>query len=216
MEYRQIVAVTGLPGLFQLMSTKSDGAIVKSLADKSLKFVSARIHHLTPLESIEIYTTGDNVRLHEVFEIIKQDDAAAIKTNSTKDNNAAKALFKQILPDFDEDRVYTSDIKKVFKWYAILKENDLLHFEYLKDQPEGSLPDVQAEDAALPAEEKTDKVGPEEKKSTPKAKKTTVKKAESEPVDDVADKKAPPKKKVVSKSDEEKPKKVAARKKGEA
>jgi len=215
MEYRQIVAVTGLPGLFQLMSTKSDGAIVKSLADKSLKFVSARIHHLTPLESIEIYTMGDNVRLHEVFEIIKRDDAAVIKANSTKDNNAAKALFKKILPDFDEDRVYTSDIKKVFKWYAILKENDLLHFEYLKVQPEEPLQDTSTGHAEAQTDEKNVQDKPEEQERAPKIKKATAKKAAGDAAEPHAGK-APAKKKAAPKAGEEKPKKTAAGKKGEA
>ena len=128
MEYRQIVAVTGLSGLYQLISTKNDGAIVRSLTDKSVKFVSARIHHITPLESIEIYTTGENVRLHTVLEAIKTDDSKVAELNSKKDDKATKAFFKTVLPDFDEERVYTSDIKKVLKWYAILKSNNLLNF----------------------------------------------------------------------------------------
>ena len=136
MEYRQIVAITGLSGLYQLMNTKNDGAIVKSLKDNSVKFISARIHHLTPLESIEIYTNDENVRIHEVFEMIKKDDASVEAINSKKDDKAAKALFKTFLPNYDEDRVYVSDIKKVFKWYSILKENELLNFDYLTQDEE--------------------------------------------------------------------------------
>ncbi|MBD0333652.1 MAG: DUF5606 domain-containing protein, partial [Chitinophagaceae bacterium] len=56
MEYNKIVAVTGLPGLYELLSSKSDGAIVRSLDDKSTKFVAARTHNLSHLESIEAYT----------------------------------------------------------------------------------------------------------------------------------------------------------------
>src|SRR5690606_1190600 len=97
-DYRQIVAVTGLPGLYQLVSTKNDGAIVKNLADKTIKFVSARKHQVTPLESIEIYTTSDNIRLHEVFEKMKSDDADVPELSSKKDNEANKAYFKRILP----------------------------------------------------------------------------------------------------------------------
>lgn len=133
MEYRQVVAVTGLSGLYQLMSTKTDGAIVRNLVDNSNKFISARVHHITPLESIEIYTTNEqNARLHEVFETIMQDDTAVLALNQKKDDKAARALFGQILPDFDTERVYTSDIKKVYKWYEILKNASLLNFDYLK------------------------------------------------------------------------------------
>ncbi len=64
MQYREIVAVTGLGGLFQLVASKQDGAIVRSLGRQEYKrFVSSRVHNFTPLESIEVFTTGDNVNL---------------------------------------------------------------------------------------------------------------------------------------------------------
>lgn len=129
MEYRQIVAVTGLPGLFQLLNAQNSGAIVKNLADKGVSFISSRKHQLTPLESIEIYTTEGNVRLDEVLTKIKDFDEKAIEANSKNDKNHYKELFKTVLPNFDQERVYASDIKKVFKWYQLLKENDLLNFE---------------------------------------------------------------------------------------
>jgi hypothetical protein len=130
MEYREIVAVTGLGGLFQLLATKSDGAIVRNLSDKSTKFISARLHNVTPLESIEVYTTNDNVRLHEVFKKMQdQEGSIAIIDGKTADNTAIKNYFKSIFPDFDEERVYVSDMKKMLKWYDLLKANDLLKFE---------------------------------------------------------------------------------------
>ncbi len=130
MEYREIVAVTGLSGLYQLMATKADGAIVRNVADKTTRFISARQHNVTPLESIEVYTTGDNVRLHLVFMKMLENEAtnapSAVKIN---DNAAIKAYFKGIFPEFDEDRVYVSDMKKMLKWFEILKSNDLLKEE---------------------------------------------------------------------------------------
>jgi hypothetical protein len=60
MEYSKIIAVTGLSGLFELVGSKSDGAIVRSLEDKSTKFVSSRVHSFSHLESIEVYTERDN------------------------------------------------------------------------------------------------------------------------------------------------------------
>ena len=130
MVYREIVSVTGLSGLYQLLTTKSDGAIVRNVADKTTKFISARQHNVTPLESIEVYTTGDNVRLHEVFRKM-QDQEATIPLVDAKsaDNAAIKGYFKSIFPEFDEERVYVSDMKKMLKWYELLKATDLLHFE---------------------------------------------------------------------------------------
>lgn len=71
MEYSRIVAVTGMPGLYEILSSKSDGAIVRSLDDETTKFVSSRVHNLSHLESIEIYTTGENVSLGDVFTAMK-------------------------------------------------------------------------------------------------------------------------------------------------
>lgn len=136
MEYRSIVAVTGLAGLYQLVSTKNDGAFVRNLADKTIKFVSARVHHITPLESIEIYTTGENVRLHEVLEGIKANDSAYADLVAKKTTDAEfKNFFGVVLPNFDQERVYTSDIKKIYKWYEILKGADLLNFDFYYQQP---------------------------------------------------------------------------------
>src|ERR1700748_142208 len=110
MEYREIVAVTGLGELYQLLTTKSDGAIVRNVADKSTKFISARQHNVTPLESIEVYTTSDNVRLHEVFHKMQEQEAETKPVDpKTADTNVIKQYFKSIFPEFDEDRVYVSD-----------------------------------------------------------------------------------------------------------
>ncbi|WP_298736861.1 DUF5606 domain-containing protein [uncultured Chitinophaga sp.] len=129
MQYREIVAVTGLGGLFQLLASKQDGAIVRSLEDKSTRFVSSRVHNFTPLESIEVFTTGDNVNLVEVFKAMQEKEAEYPLAPAKADNNAIKAYFKNVYPDFDEEKVYVSDMKKMVKWYAILKANDLLKFD---------------------------------------------------------------------------------------
>src|SRR4051812_24678907 len=114
MQYREIVSVTGLGGLYHLLSTKSDGAIVRSLADNTTKFISSRQHNVTPLESIEIYTTGQNVRLHEVLQKMKESDKA--RPDAKGSSNAIRSYFLEVYPDMDDDRVYTSDMKKMLKW----------------------------------------------------------------------------------------------------
>lgn len=134
MDYREIVSVTGIGGLFQLMATKSDGAIVRNLADKTTKFIPARLHNVTPLESIEVYTLGENVRLHEVFEKMKENSSVSLPDAKKADNNTIKAYFKQVFPAFDDERVYVSDMKKMLKWFDILKQNDLLNFDFYKQQ----------------------------------------------------------------------------------
>lgn len=118
MEYSKLVAVTGLPGLFELVTSKTDGAIVRSLEDKSTRFVSTRVHNFSHLESIEVYTVRDNVNLVDIFTAM---DKAGLKLPDDKDAAAVKSYFGKAYPDMDFDRVYASDMKKMVKWFAILK-----------------------------------------------------------------------------------------------
>jgi len=122
MEYSKLIAVTGLNGLFELVGSKTDGAIVRSLDDKSTRFVSSRVHNFSHLESIEVYTIRDNVNLVEVFQAMAGSKEAL---PDEKDASAVKAYFKKVYPDMDFDRVYASDMKKMVKWYGILKANDI-------------------------------------------------------------------------------------------
>ncbi|MGH2642990.1 MAG: DUF5606 family protein, partial [Chitinophagaceae bacterium] len=129
MEYKEIVSVSGEAGLFQLLSSKSDGAIVRSLDGKVTKFIPSRNHNFTPLESIEVFTTGENVMLADVFKAMKDNESAQSVPDSNTDNKAVKNYFQEIFPSLDEERVYQSDLKKMLKWYPQLKHADLLKFE---------------------------------------------------------------------------------------
>ena len=130
MKYKEIVSVTGLSGLYQLLSTKSDGAIVRNVGDKLTKFISARQHNVTPLDSIEVYTIADNVRLEYVFQKISEYTATQPPIDiKTANKEQIIAYFKAVLPELDEDRVYVSDMKKMLKWYDLLQSNGLLQFE---------------------------------------------------------------------------------------
>jgi len=216
MQYREIVAVTGLGGLYQLLATKSDGAIVRNLTDKSTKFISARLHNVTPLESIEVYTTGDNVRLHHVFQKMKDNEATVPLVDPQKaDNNGIKHYFKSIFPEFDDERVYVSDMKKMLKWYDLLKENELLNFEEQKAAEEeaakeqieqGKINEIEEEAQTVTAEEK-----PVKKARAKKSAETGTEEDGEKPV-----KKARAKKSAEAGTEEgEAPKKVARKKKTE-
>src|SRR5580700_9697756 len=122
MEYNKIIAVTGLPGLYELLSSKSDGAIVRSLDDKTTRFVSSRIHNFSHLESIEVYTVRDNVNL---VDILKAMEASTTKLPDEKDAGALKNYFTKVYPDLDFGRVYSSDLKKMVKWFQVLKANEI-------------------------------------------------------------------------------------------
>ncbi len=194
MEYNKIIAVTGLPGLYELISSKNDGAIVRSLDDKTSKFVSSRIHSFSHLESIEIYTVRDNVNLVDIL-LAMQNSKTALP--DVKDNGAVRKYFESVFPDMDFERVYSSDMKKMVKWYEVLKHNGV---EIKLSEPE---PEVAEEAAApAPAEEKPAKAAKpkkEELKEEPKAK-------------EEAPKKAAKKKEAAEPEEKEKPAKAAASK----
>lgn len=114
-----MVSITGLSGLFELVSSKADGGIVKSLEDKSVKFVSNRVHSFSHLESIEVFTVNDNVNLTEIFLAMQ---ASKEKMPDSADVKAVKAYLAKVYPDMDMERVYASDMKKMIKWYDILQK----------------------------------------------------------------------------------------------
>jgi hypothetical protein len=116
MEYSKLIAVTGLSGLFELVASKNDGAIVKSLENGAIQFVSSRKHQFSHLESIEIYTTTDNVNLVEIFKAMQANTDKPLP--DAKDAAALKAYFAEVYPNMDFERVYASDMKKIVRWYA--------------------------------------------------------------------------------------------------
>ncbi len=122
MEYSKLISVTGLPGLYELISSKADGAIVRSLEDQTTRFASTRQHNFSQLESIEVYTIRENVNLSDVFLSMK---ASSESLPDDKDAKAVKAYFQKVYPDMDFERVYASDMKKMVKWFGIIQQKGI-------------------------------------------------------------------------------------------
>jgi len=122
MDYSKLISVAGLSGLYELVSTKSDGAIVKSLLDGSTRFASTRQHQFSQLENIEVYTQRENVNLAEVFKAMK---SASVSLPDEKDTKAIKSYFETVYPDLDFERVYISDMKKMVKWFSIIQSKGI-------------------------------------------------------------------------------------------
>ena len=117
MTLEKIVAVTGKPGLYEIISQTKGGLIVQSLIDKKRIPINA-MHNVSVLNDIAIYTYDDEIPLREVFKSIAEKSDKLI---SHKESNANLiSFFNEVLPNFDEDRVYPSNIKKVIQWYTIL------------------------------------------------------------------------------------------------
>lgn len=117
---KKILSIAGRPGLYKLVSQGKNMLIVESLATG--KRTPAYAHDkVVSLGDISIYTTESDVPLTEVFETIKEKNAGKPVDVKKMDDAQVRAYFAEILPEFDRDRVYTNDIRKVFAWY-----NDLI------------------------------------------------------------------------------------------
>ncbi len=122
MDFKDIAAVSGKGGLFTVVKPTKSGVILESLDDKKTKLVTGLNHKVSVLAEISVFTTGqeDSVPLEEIFIRIKKefDDDPGVDKNSDPDE--LKSFLAHILPDYDRERVYVSDIKKIVSWYAIL------------------------------------------------------------------------------------------------
>ena len=209
MDYSKLVAVTGMPGLYELVNSKSDGAIVRSLEDDSTKFASSRIHNFSHLESIEVYTVRDNVNLVEVFQAMEK---AGGSLPDGKDNSVLKKYFEKAYPDLDFERVYASDLKKMVKWFDILKKKNVeiklseppeeeeaeqitAEEEEQEEKPAKKVPKKKGAVAKAPVADKTEKPAAAKKKAAAKKETTASAKPKKEKEEKPAKKKAAPKKK---------------------
>lgn len=123
MDYNKLVSVTGMSGLYELVSSKTDSGIVRSLEDNSTKFVSTRIHSFSHLESIEVYTVKENVNLADIFSAMKSSKESL--PDAKADAKAIRSYFEKVYPEMDFERVYGSDMKKMVKWFEILAKNKI-------------------------------------------------------------------------------------------
>lgn len=126
MSLDKIMSISGKPGLYKVLTQTRNGAIVESLLDK--KRLNVTIHsNVSILSEIAIYTIHEEKPLADIFESIKQKENGQQTSVSHKDSkDVLEEYFFNILPDYDEDRVYPSDIKKVIQWYNLLQKNNLL------------------------------------------------------------------------------------------
>ena len=134
MNLKDFVAVSSMPGLYRLIATRSNGLLIQEIDYEKTKFASTRKHQFTPLETVAIYTDNDSTELKEIFQRIESnlEDLPLPESNSSKEDFFN--YFSEILPDYDEERVMISDVKKVIKWFKFLKERNLLILEDSSDE----------------------------------------------------------------------------------
>ena len=126
MKFAEIIAVTGLPGLYTVVTERKGGVIVEEMETGKRRFAPARKHQFAPLESMAIYTEdGDAEPLRKVFDRMQeqQEDNPAPAPNEKSER--LFDYFEDVLPTYDKDRVHASDVKRLLKWYHYLLANKL-------------------------------------------------------------------------------------------
>ncbi|HLF64155.1 MAG TPA: DUF5606 domain-containing protein [Saprospiraceae bacterium] len=127
MKLKDIVAVSGMPGLFKMIASRDNGIIIEDFDTGNRTFASVRKYQFTPLETVGIYTYKDVQDLTEIFETMRKSELPIPDANAP--GTELHTFFRKIVKDYDEDRVYLGDIKKVIKWYGFLKERNLFDRE---------------------------------------------------------------------------------------
>ena len=123
----KILSISGKPGLYKIITQTRGGFVAESLIDK--KKVSVNMHsNVSVLSEIAIYTLTEEVPLRDVFKKIKEKENGKPTSVNHKDSkDVLEEYFFDVLPDYDEDRVYASDIKKIVQWYNLLQAQNLLN-----------------------------------------------------------------------------------------
>jgi len=119
MTLEKLIVVTGKPGIFQIQNQTKTGLLVESLTDKK-RFPILNIHNVSSLNDIAIYTYEEEVPLREVFKSINEKESGKKTISHKEDKKTLTSFFSEILPNYDEERVYPSNIKKVVQWYNLL------------------------------------------------------------------------------------------------
>jgi hypothetical protein len=159
MNLKDILSISGEPGLFKFVAQGRNAIIVEHLETKKRKTAqgSAKV---SSLEDISIFTEKEDVPLGKIFDLIFEKEKGEQAIDSKSDAGKLKSYFEVVLPEYDKDRVYVSDMKKVVTWYNILQKLSML----VKDEPE------EAKDKDSDASPKTDKKSKVKSAPKPKAK----------------------------------------------
>jgi hypothetical protein len=126
MKLKNIIAVSGMSGLYKLVTTKTNGLVVADIDSGKTTFCSVRQHQFTPMETVAVYTDDDSKPIAEVFQSMIDHLATTPVPSSNATHIELKKYFEIIMPEYDRDRVFHSDMKKVIKWFNFLNERGLL------------------------------------------------------------------------------------------
>ena len=146
MGLEKLVVVAGIAGVHKVAANRSNGLIIEDLDTGKKRFAPSRKHQFTPLESITIYTDDEEETL-ELFKVFKNmlaklEETPLVKTNAS--NEDLRTYFEKIIPNYDRDRVYIGDMKKIVKWFKFLNDRSLISLEEESEKEESETPESEA------------------------------------------------------------------------
>ncbi len=176
MKLKDVLAISGKPGLFIFVSQGRNGIIVESVLDKKRMAVQSTTK-VSALEDIAIYTETEEIPLKEVFLKIHEKESGNQTISHKSTNEELKSFFESVLPDYDKDRVYVSDIKKLVNWYNLLIEHALFDPKDLEEEKEEDNTNAQSEQEKDDDKSESVKNSDEDAPVKGDGKKTSAKKA---------------------------------------
>ncbi|MDX1753699.1 hypothetical protein SAMN06296241_2881 [Salinimicrobium sediminis] len=132
MKLDKVLSISGKPGLYELKAQTRGGFVAESMLDGKKISVNLR-HNVSLLSEIAIYTYTEEVPLREVFQKISEKENGGEAISHKESKAKLEEYFSEVLPDYDEDRVYVSDIKKIFQWYNLLVSKGYTDFSKAED-----------------------------------------------------------------------------------
>lgn len=149
----KVLSISGKPGLFKMVAQAKNGVVVESLIDGK-RFQAFTNDKVSSLEEISVFTDTEDKPLREVLQSIREKTDNGKAPDPKSDNQKLKEFFGTIMPDYDRDRVYVSHMKKIYAWYNLLHEKDMLEFaEPEKEQEE----DAESEEKSAESTAETEK-----------------------------------------------------------
>lgn len=135
MSLEKIISVTGKPGLYEIIAQSKGGIIVESMIDKK-RFPINAMHNVSVLDNIAIYTYEEEVPLRSVLKTIFEKEEGKETISPKESNKKLISYFSEVLPNYDDERVYASNIKKVLQWYNLLVQNNFDFSTITEEQEE--------------------------------------------------------------------------------
>ena len=139
MNLKEILSITGKPGLYKNVAQSKSGVIVESISDGK-RFPVFANDKISSLEEISIFTTGDDIPLKVVFKQISENEKGGPCVDPKSSDKTLREYFKIVVPENDEERVYVSHIRKILMWYNLLQSHQLVVWDDEATEPEETAP----------------------------------------------------------------------------